>query len=224
MKNPKRLNTLKALDEQIAYVKANHPFKTPHKVEDIKPLLHQHLRELYAVEKIKYDTLNLEVEVSQFLGSCQYKPIEDAYFMYKSLYEEIKLHAHPDHKLVYDYLNTLFGILNIPLEGLKIMTKEDLLKDLQGYIDNYIRESPEEYDEPLPVFENIEDYYKWTREDSWDLLSASSDCFYYDDDHLINYEELWKNLDGDSELIGLNILCHEVLYNTPLSAFCGFST
>lgn len=207
------------IDYEINDVKSSTILHQPHKVEDINKLLFQYTTEIKALEECKLELLESIIESSQFLGSCQYKSIEDYYFMCKSLYEQIELFNNPSTKE--NNLNFLFKLLGFATMDLRYDTEEEYLNHLCNIVDEYLEDTDIVNDGSnsfLPI-DSITKFCEFGRNESWDLWGAAEPPFNIMDNH-----QVLPNTYYDCEQIALTILCCQVLYGTDPSVFADFDT
>ena len=204
------------IDYEINDVKSSTILLQPHKVEDINKLLFQHTTEIKALEECKLELLSSIFENSQFLGSCQYKSIEDYYFMCKSLYEQIELFNSPSTKE--NNLNFLFKLLGF---GDTIYETEDVyLKRLKLCVSEYLENTDIVNDgsNSFLLINSIKKFCEFGRNESWDLWGAVEPPFTILDNPVL------PNTYYDLEQVSLTILCCQVLYGTDPSVFADFDT
>lgn len=207
------------INYEINDVKSSTILLQPHKVEDINKLLFQHTTEIKALEECKLELLSSIFENSQFLGSCQYKSIEDYYFMCKSLYEQIELYNNPSTKE--NNLNFLFKLLGFATINLRYDTEEEYLNRIRGIVDEYLEDNYIFNDGSIPFLpiESIIKFYKFCRNESWDLRMVAEPPF-----NMFGNHQVLPNTYYDLEQISLTILCCQVLYGTDPSMFADFDT
>ena len=203
------------INDEINDVKSSTILLQPHKVEDITILLYNHLIEIKDLEECKLELLNSIVEVSSFLGSCQYKSIEDYYFMCKSLYEQIELFNNPSNRE--NNLQCLFQLLGFST-NVGYLTEEEYLTHLCNIIDEYLEDyEPNENNPVIPPI-TIKKYHDFFRNEASDLWSVAEPPFNILDNPIL------PNTYYDLEQISLTILCCQVLYGTDITVFADFDT
>lgn len=206
------------IQDEINDVKSSTILLQPHKVEDINKLLFQHTTEIKALEECKLELLDSIIESSQFLGSSQYKSIEDYYFMCRSLYEQIELFNSPSTKE--NNLNFLFKLLGFATIDPRYDTEEEYLNHLCDIVDEYLEDTDIFNDSSnsfLPI-DSIKKFYDFFRNEAADLWGAVTPPFTILDHQVLPVTYY------DCEQVALTILCTEVLYGIDPSVFADFDT